>query len=177
MKGLTHLYYGDGKGKTTAALGLALRAAGFGKSIVIVQFLKHWKTGELKALAQIPNIRIIRNEPFSGEGKFLHEMNEEEKALLKIRHDESFQKALLLQRDGLCDMLILDEVVEAYQHGVLDFKAFEELLENKPDDLELVLTGHLPDAWILEKADYLTEMIKRKHPYDSGIAARAGIEY
>jgi len=174
-KGLTHIYYGDGKGKTTAALGLAARASGCGKSVVIVQFLKDWKCGELESLALLPKVTVFRGK--SSGGVFLRDMSNEDKAATKAIHDENFIKALELQKNGQCDLLVLDEAIDAYRLGVLDPKLFEGLVANKPATLELVITGHNPDARLLELADYVTEMVKHKHPFDIGVSARRGIEF
>lgn len=175
MYGLIHIYFGDGKGKTTAALGLALRASGCGKSVVIVQFLKDWKCGELGSLALLPGITVFRGK--SPGAVFIHEMSGEEKLATKTIHDENLKKALDMQERGQCDLLILDEAIDAYNLGVLDAEIFEGLLANKPEQLELVITGHNPGSQLLERADYATEMIKRKHPYDKGVTARQGIEF
>lgn len=174
-KGLTHIYYGDGKGKTTAALGLALRANGCGKSVVIVQFLKDWQCGELGPLAALPGITVMRGK--ASGGTFIHEMSDEEKLATKAIHDDNLKKALDMQKGGQCDMLVLDEAVDAYNLGVLDTELFEGLLRSKPEPLELVITGHDPEPQLLEFADYVTEMVKRKHPYDAGTSARRGVEY
>jgi len=174
-RGFTHFYYGDGKGKTTAALGLAIRAAGCGKNVVIVQFLKDWKCGEISSLTLIPNVTVFRGK--SSGGDFFHEMNETEKAATKIIHDDNLHKSLDLHKNGQCDLLILDEAVDAYRLGALDTVLFEELLDNKPESLELVVTGHDTLDLLLERADYVTEMVKHKHPYDNGITARRGIEF
>ena len=170
-----HIYYGDGKGKTTAALGLALRAAGYGKNVVIVQFLKSRICGEHNSLPQLPNITIICGKPAGG--KFVRDMNDEEKRETKASHDKSLIAALELVEGGLCDLLVLDEAIDAQKLGVLDAGIIEGLIHNKPASLELVITGHSADEKLLECADYATEMIKRKHPYDRGINARHGIEY
>ena len=174
-KGLTHIYYGDGKGKTTAALGLALRASGCGKSVVIVQFLKNWNCGELDSLALLPGVVVLRGK--AGGSSFLPGMSDEEKVATKAIHDENLKKAIVLQGEGRCDLMILDEAVEAYSLGLLDAVLFETLLHNKPEPLELVITGHSADARLLRYADYVTEMVKRRHPYDSGVKARRGIEF
>ena len=173
--GLTHIYYGDGKGKSTAAFGLALRAAGTGLNVVIVQFLKDWNCGEIKSFELLPNITVFRAK-LSGNS-FYHEMNDGEKEVLKTMHNENLIKALGLHENGKCDVLILDEVIDAYNIGALDAGLFDALLKNKPEALELVITGHNPNPRILEYADYITEMVKRKHPYDKGITARKGIEF
>ena len=173
--GLVHIYFGDGKGKTTAALGLALRAAGCGKNVVVVQFLKNWKCGEHSSISQLSNITLLRGIPASG--KFIHEMSEDEMRETKVSQDECLKKALKLVESGQCDMLVLDEVVDAHKLEVLDDEMFRSLVSNKPDALELVITGHNPDAFLLEHADYITEMLKHKHPYDEGVSARRGVEF
>ena len=174
-RGLIHFYYGDGKGKTTAALGLAIRAAGCGNSVVIVQFLKDWKCGELSSLGFLPDVTVFRGK--SSGGVFFHELSDVEKVATKTIHDANLNKALDLQKNGRCDLLVLDEAVDAYQLGALDSALFEGLINNKPEALELVVTGHSPDTRVLDRADYVTEMVKRKHPYDKGVAARKGIEF
>jgi len=174
-RGLIHVYYGDGKGKTTAALGLAIRAAGCGKNVIIVQFLKNWKCGEHNTLSNIPNVTVLRGK--TAKGKFIHEMNEEEKQETKTAQDECIKSAIALVEEGKCDVLILDEVIDAQRLGVIDPEILEEIIYNKPDIIELVITGHNPETRLLEYADYVTEMVKRKHPYDEGIKARQGIEF
>jgi len=174
-KGLIHFYYGNGKGKTTAALGLALRAAGCGKKVIIIQFLKDWKCGELDSLSYLPNVTVFRGK--SSGSAFVRDMSDEEKAVTKATHDENLSKALELQKKGQCDMLVLDEAADAYAQGVLDPGLFVGLLDNKPETLELVITGHSADERLIGRADYVTEMVKHKHPYDMGVTARRGIEF
>jgi len=174
-KGLIHLYYGDGKGKTTAALGLAIRAAGCGKNVVIVEFIKNWSSGEHNSLSQISNIQVFRGKATGS--KFIHEMSDEEKLDTKASQDECLQKAIDLVEAGQCELLILDEAIDAHRLGVLDAAIIEKLIYNKPDFLELVITGHNPEERLLKYADYITEMVKLKHPYDEGISARKGIEF
>ena len=174
-KGLIHIYFGDGKGKTTAALGLAMRAAGCGKKVVIVQFLKNWTCGEHNSFPKLDNVILIQGKPASG--KFIHEMNDEEKQKTKVSQDESLHKAIDLIGNGQCNILILDEAIDAYMLGVLDASLLEDLIYNKPSLLELIITGHNPDEKLLKHADYVTEMKKHKHPYDEGVSARQGIEF
>lgn len=173
-KGLTHFYYGYGKGKTTAALGLALRASGSGKKVVIVQFLKNMNSGELSQFEKVDNVVILRGQACNS---FIINMTEEEKAQTRKIHEDNFNKALSFIENGQCDMLILDEVIDAYQCELLDNAKFEDFVKNKPEELELVITGHKPEEWLVEYADYVTEMSKVKHPFDSGIKARKGIEF
>ncbi|SHH94305.1 cob(I)alamin adenosyltransferase [Sporobacter termitidis DSM 10068] len=173
-KGLIHVYYGYGKGKTTAALGLALRAAGCGLKVVIVQFLKDSNTGELNALKLLPNVTVLRG---TAARAFTRDMTPEQLAETRKIQNANFEKALELVGSGECGLLILDEALDAYQLGLLDKAAFLDLVCRKPDSLELVITGHRPDEEILGRADYVTEMVKVRHPYDSGISARRGIEF
>lgn len=173
-KGLTHVYYGFGKGKTTAALGLALRASGWGMQVVIVQFLKSTPCGELFSLALLPNITIMRGK--AGKG-FVGNMDENMRKATKEIHDANLCQAVDLVEKGQCHLLILDEALDAYQLGLLDEEIFAHLLYNKPQTLELAITGHNPIDWVIEEADYVTEMTKVKHPYDAGIKARKGIEF
>ena len=173
--GLIHIYYGDGKGKTTAALGLALRAAGCGKNVVIVEFIKNWSSGEHSSLSQLSNIQVFRGK--AAGSKFIHEMTTEEKQETKASQDESLKNAIELVEAGQCDLLILDEAIDARKLGVLDAVILEDLIYDKPVFLELVITGHDPDERLLNHADYVTEMKKHKHPYDEGVSARKGIEF
>ena len=174
-QGLTHVYYGGGKGKTTAALGLGLRAWGAGLQVVLVQFLKDFPTGELKALEALNSFTVLRGK---AAGKlFSKDMGEEEKRSTKAIHDANLEQALSLIQDGKCDLLILDEVLDACKLGLLEEAPFKALICDKPQGLELVITGHTPLNWVLEHADYATEMVKRKHPYDKGVPARKGIEF
>jgi len=174
-KGLIHVYYGDGKGKTTAALGLALRAAGSGKKVVIAQFIKGWKCGEQNLIPSLPNIQLLCAKPVGN--KYIKDMNYEEQNQTLILQNECLIKALELVEKGLCDILILDEIIDTHQLEMIDDKLFNKAIYEKPETLELVLTGHKPDDKLLKTADYVTEMIKHKHPYDEGVNARKGIEF
>ena len=170
---MIHIYCGDGKGKTTAALGLSLRAAGSGMKVVIIQFLKNHKTSELNLLKTIPNITILRGK----EGKtFSFSMTEEEKEKSKQIHSENLQAGITQIKSGNCDMLVLDEAIGAYNLDLIDRQLLQSLIEQKPEHLELVLTGRNPEQWMIDCADYVSEIKKVKHPFDKGIKARIGIE-
>lgn len=173
-QGLIHVYYGYGKGKTTAALGLAIRASGSGKKVVIVQFLKESNTSELNSLKLLPNITVLRG---TAAKVFVSKMTPEQLAETREIQNANLLKALDIVRSGGCDMLILDEALDAYQLGLLDGDQFLDFIEHKPEALELVITGHKPDNTIIGWADYVTEMTKIKHPYDRGIKGRKGIEF
>lgn len=172
--GLVHLYYGDGKGKTTAALGLALRALGCGRQVVLVQFLKNTPCGELTALKRHDNITVLRGK---AGAHFTFTMTEEERRQTKAIHKDNFVQAMARVQSGKCDLLILDEVTDALQADLLDESLLREAVLKKPDELELVITGHQAVDWLVQAADYVTEMKKHKHPFDRGVPAREGVEF
>lgn len=172
-KGLIHVYCGDGKGKTTAAIGLAVRAAGSGMKVVILQFLKGRMVSELNSLKLIPGITILRNEEDLG---FFNAMSVEDKEKAMSYHNENLKKVFQMVEDRECDLVILDEICAAYRLGMVDKEIINQLIINKREDLELVLTGREPDELFLEYADYVSEIKKIKHPYDKKINARVGIE-
>lgn len=172
-RGLIHLYCGDGKGKTTAALGLTIRASGAGFRVVFVQFLKSYDTGELSVLDRLPNVTVLRGK----EGNaFSFAMTDWEKEKNRIFQTENLTKATELATSGNCDMLVLDEAAGAYNRDLIDRSILEDFVRNKPEGLELVMTGRNPAQWMLDCADYVSEIRKVKHPYDKGIPARSGIE-
>lgn len=172
-RGLVHIYCGDGKGKTTAALGLAVRASGRGLRVLLVQFLKSADTGELNVLQNLPGFKIIRGK--DGQ-KFSFAMSAEERAETRLIHNANLQAALDEVKTGNCDLLILDEAIGALNRDMLDREKLIRFIKDKPAGLELVLTGRNPDPELLELADYVSEMKKVKHPFDQGIGARDGIE-
>lgn len=173
-KGLIHIYAGDGKGKTTAAIGLSVRAAGCGKKVLFAQFLKGSETGELTALTLIHNIKIIRNSENYG---FFHTLSAQDKAVVTDENNSNLYYAIEMAQNNLVDVIALDEVLDAIAMGAIDTAAFTKFVLTKPETVELVLTGRKPSAEIAQIADYYTEMVKNKHPYDKGIPARKGIEY
>jgi cob(I)alamin adenosyltransferase len=169
-----HVYYGDGKGKTIAALGLALRACGQGLRVTVLPFFKSAFSGEFTALDKLPYVNVLRVQ---GNGKFLPAMTQEEKECMRKEHDRLLMEAAVIAMRGECDLLVLDEALVAVSLCMADESILAGLLNNKPQGLEIVITGHQPVGWIMDSADYITEMIKHKHPYDIGTAARKGIEY
>lgn len=173
MFGLIHIYCGDGKGKTTAAVGLAVRCAGRGNKVLLVQFLKSRDSGELYSLAKLPDIEVMRGKESK---KFTFQMNEEEKHALLIEHNKMFEQVLAKIRNGGYSLLILDEVIGALNAKVFEMPKLIEFLRHKPENLEVVLTGRNPAPELVEIADYVSEMRKVKHPMDKGIMAREGIE-
>ena len=173
MFGLIHIYCGDGKGKTTAAVGLAVRCAGRGNKVLLVQFLKSRDSGELYSLAKLPDIEVMRGKESK---KFTFQMNEEEKHALLIEHNKMFEQVLTKIKNGGYSLLILDEVIGALNAKVFEMPKLIEFLRHKPENLEVVLTGRNPASELVEIADYVSEMRKVKHPMDKGIMAREGIE-
>ncbi len=168
-KGLVHLYYGEGKGKTTAAMGLALRALGHGKRVVIVQFLKDGASGEIGALRSL-GAKILAGAP---DTKFVFRMDAEEKDRTRAWNDALLEEAA---RED-CDLLVLDELCAARQYGLADRTLAQKAVLERPAGREVVITGRTPEEWMLDAADYVTQMRCEKHPYAAGITARKGIEY
>jgi len=171
VKGLVHIYTGDGKGKTTAAVGLAVRAAGDGLRVLFVQFLKGQATGELGPLRAL-GMDIVRSP---GVKKFIPDMTMQERDECRVAQQACLRAAI----DGAAryDLVILDEAIGAAETGMIDIDALEELVKHKPAPLELVLTGRGAPQRLIELADYVSEIKAVKHPYDKGIGARKGIEY
>lgn len=176
-KGLIHLYTGEGKGKTTAAVGLAVRAAGAGKRVLFMQFMKGRDTGELHAMDKIPGIEILRSEKDFG---FYFRMTDAQKEELTRIHNGLLTRALERTSDGRADVIVLDEVTYPVNWKLLDEALLRRLLsrtDDKPYFPEIVCTGRDPQEWLAACADYVTRMECVKHPFDRGIGAREGIEY
>ena len=166
---MIQVYTGDGKGKTTAAFGLALRARGQGLRVEIFQFLKKEASGEVKAAREL-GIGVYQY----GSGSWLIDRapTEEEKRLAA----RGLEEAAAAARNG-CQVVILDEVSHAVNLGVLPFPALLGFIEELPAGVELVLTGRAMPEELIARADLVTEMKEVKHPYQKGIKARRGIEY
>ena len=170
--GKIHIYCGDGKGKTTAALGLALRAAGRGRQVLISRFLKTDDSGEVPVLRSIPGIQLMPCRKTFG---FTFQMSREEKEEAGRYYTEQFREACRLAADA--DLLSLDEILGVCNGGLVDKKLVNRFLKERPERLEVVLTGRNPWEEIFDAADYITEMRAVRHPYEKGIGAREGIEY
>lgn len=166
---MKHLYWGDGKGKTTAAMGMALRALAAGQKVVIVQFLKSSVSGEIEELVKLGAV-IYRGK--SGHS-FVSDMTDSEKAETKALQTENLKKAL----SEKADLLILDEACAAWNYDMVDRELLREAVENTADTREIILTGRAPAEWMRTAADYETEMRCHKHPYINGVMARKGVEF
>lgn len=171
---MIQIYCGDGKGKTTAALGLLLRAAGAGMRVHFVQFLKGGVSSELFSLERLQDVTIRRCDRNYG---FTFRMGDIEKAQITECHNALLAEVQEVLVQGSADMVILDEFFTAYNSRLLDTVQAEQLVRTFPASVELVLTGRNPTAQFLELADYVSEIHAVKHPYTKGITARKGIEY
>lgn len=166
------IYTGDGKGKTTAALGLALRASGHGIKVMIIQFMKGWKFyGELEAVKNIPNITIVQ----TGRPDYVHRGAETEEDFAEAR--KGLALAAECMASACCGLLILDEVNVAVDFGLISFEDVANLIKKRPEHMELVLTGRNADERLFPCADLISEMREIKHPYSQGLHARQGVEY
>lgn len=166
------MYYGDGKGKTTCSIGLAIRAAGSGMKVLFVQFMKGRDTSELRILEELKQIQIIRNQKDLG---FLNTMTEEQKKELRKMHEDTLQQVQEILDQGNCDLLVLDELLSAYAYDLIDRKRVLQILDERK--AEIVVTGVDRMEEILQRADYVTQLKMEKHPYTKGIMARRGIEF
>ncbi len=189
MNSLVHIYCGDGKGKTTAAMGLAIRAAGSGAAVVIARFLKNDDSGEVGVLKTIPGIHLLACERRFG---FTWTMSPEEKKEAGEYYTGLFKRAWELacglvrrqgeeQREngasGVRALLVLDEIMAAVNGGFVAEQLVTGALDHRPEGLEVALTGRSPSEGFIFRADYVTEMRAVKHPYEKGVGARKGVEY
>lgn len=171
--GLIHIYFGNGKGKTTTGMGLVTRAAGYGYKVLLYQFMKNNRTSERRILEKVENITIVNGLE---QEKFSFQMTEEEKKERLRYYNEQFCKVTELAVSGDYDVLFLDETIYTVSAGLLDESLVLDFLKKKPDKLEVILTGNTPSDAMLEAADYVSEIRKIKHPFDQGQGSRMGIE-
>jgi cob(I)alamin adenosyltransferase len=173
-KGLIQVYTGDGKGKTTAALGQGLRSCGRGLKVCMVQFLKGGDTGELHSVEKLnPLFEIFR---FEKERGFFWTLSEQEKHELKEDIDQGFDFIKKVVMNKECDILIIDELLGVLGNRLLEVSEVVELLKIKPDNMEIIITGRNAPKEIIEVADLVTEMKEIKHYFRIGVSAREGIE-
>ena len=171
-RGLVEIFTGNGKGKTTAALGVALRALGHNLRVHIIYFMKgSFPYSEQQALAQLPNISFSS----FGQDYFVDPANVKPEEKEEAR--KGLEKAREVIHSGNYDLVILDEINVAVGWKLLEVDEVLELIKNKPKNVELILTGRYADPTLIDSADLVTEMVNIKHPYDRGIEARGGIDY
>ena len=171
---MIHVYHGDGKGKTTAAMGLALRMLAAGRRVVVVQFLKDGESGEVRLLAEHFGVPVFAGKT---SDKFTWSMTSEELAATRELHDGNLASALAELEGAQEGLLVLDEALDALSKGLVDEALVDRALDMSARGVEVALTGRAPSRKIVEKADYITEMRCEKHPYAQGIGAREGVEY
>ncbi|MCI8341718.1 MAG: cob(I)yrinic acid a,c-diamide adenosyltransferase [Firmicutes bacterium] len=167
---LIHIYFGDGKGKTSTAVGMAVRAAGNGKSVVFAQFMKSGSSGEIEGLKNFGNITVLCSEKDFG---FFKNMSSDSLEEARQVFGGILEKSAKAAEEG--GFLILDEITHAINYGLVEEEKLKNILDMK--HFEIVLTGRNPKEFMLEKADYISEIKKIKHPYDRGICARKGVEF
>lgn len=172
-KGYVQIYTGDGKGKTTAALGLGLRATGRGFKVLMIQFLKGAFSGEHESVKRLDGFTIL---PIGGIDKFTWQLNEQETKELKDNIQANFAKIIEELDKASLDILILDEVMAAISCGFIEVEQICEIIDNKPEGMEIILTGRNAPKELTDRADLITEMKPIKHYMNSGVMARNGIE-
>ena len=170
-KGKIHIYTGAGKGKTTAAIGLGIRAAGANNKILMIQFMKGRRYSELNTLEKIPNFEFIQY----GRDEFVSKENPEKIDINLAR--EGFEYARKVMLSNKYDMLILDELNVAVDFNLIPVEKIIKLIIEKPEKMELILTGRYANPEFVKIADVVTEMLEIKHPYQNGVIARKGIDF
>jgi len=178
-KGLVHIYTGNGKGKTTAAIGLGVRAFGGGLKVCLYQFLKGEgvSCGEAKATARLGSrfkiVPLSQPHPYFQPPAERKRVREGLKKLIQAALKD-IKKTMASKR---YDLIILDELITAIRDGFIDLGSVLELIKSKPKDTEIVLTGRGAPRGLIKRADYVSEMRNIKHPYEKGIKARRGVEF
>ena len=170
-RGLVHIYCGDGKGKTTASIGLSLRAAGAGLRVLYVQFFKDGSSSEFRLLEQA-GVTFLRPAKKFG---FYRTLTPQQREEARAFYTETCRNAAALA--GAFELMEQEEARSACRTGVVPEEEVLAFLQSRPERLEVVLTGRDPSQALFDAADYVTEMCKRKHPFDRGIPARRGIEF
>lgn len=173
--GLIHIYTGEGKGKTTAAIGLAVRAAGNGMKVLFVQFLKGGEeSGELKIFKGLQeNIEVIR---FDQRHPIFFKKGDTKEGLINAAK-EALRLIDERIKSGKYDLVVLDEINNLIVQGWADVNELTDIIRKRPEGVEIVLTGRGASEELIDMADYVTEMSAVKHPFKKGIKARKGIEY
>ena len=171
---MIHIYYGDGKGKTTAAVGLAVRAIGSKMRVMFVQFLKTEFSGERNVLSTMDNVTLAACPQ---QLKFTYDMTPAEKQQAAALFRGIFERSAASALSERYDMIVLDEIFDAISEGLLNEADVYEFITNAPNNIEIVMTGHKPSKRFIDEADYVTEMRKEKHPFDKGLTGRIGIEF
>jgi cob(I)alamin adenosyltransferase len=173
-KGLVQVYTGDGKGKTTACAGLALRMAGSGGRVLYAFMQKGIMSSEVKLLETMKGIDVFRVCTMT---KFSHLQNEAEKAEYRRQHTEGLEKIINLCQSGNYDMVVVDEAIGAISEKAIEMERIMDLINSRPEKCEIVLSGRKAPDELIKAADYVSDIRAVKHPFENGIQARRGIEY
>lgn len=170
-KGLVHVYTGDGKGKTTAAIGLGIRAVGAGLRVHMIQFMKGRRYSEIDALEKIPGFTVIQ----FGRDEFVSKKKPEQIDIDLAQKGLAYAREVLQKNEY--DVVILDEINVAVDYRLLSLTDVLDLINMKPDAMELILTGRYAKPEIVQQADLVSEMLEIKHPYQKGVPCRKGIDW
>ncbi len=173
-KGYIQIYTGDGKGKTTASIGLAVRSVGAGMHVLISQFVKAIDTAELNILKNVDNITLKR---YATSKKFSWDMDDDEKMQLTEEMKKQLHDTNECAQSGEYDLIVFDELLGAYHGGYITKNELLNLVANKPENCEYIITGRGAPDWLVEKADLVSSIEPVKHYMDAGIMARKGIEF
>lgn len=172
---MIQLYLGYGKGKTCAAVGSVIRMAGYNKKIIFAQFLKGRDSGEVKILRQIDGVMVIRNERDYG---FYKTLGQDERERISREHNSNLNKIVQLMSKDKYAMVVLEEIGDAMELGCADYNIVKQIADiAKEKGVELIMTGHKENEYLIGMADYYSNINKVKHPYDHGVISREGIEY
>lgn len=173
-QGLVIVYTGNGKGKTTASVGLAVRAAGYKRKVLFLQFIKEWFTGEKETLQLLePYVTFVQ----MGQGFVGIWGDRKERGVHENAAAEAFAFAQDKVKSGEYEVIILDEINVAIQEGLIKVEDVLEMIDEKPEELDIVLTGRGAPEQLIERADLVTEMKEIKHPFQKGILAKRSIDY
>lgn len=170
-KGYIHVYTGSGKGKTTAAIGLGIRATGDGLRVLMVQFMKGRRYSELDALEHVKNFTVVQ----FGRDEFVSKQKPEQVDIDLAQ--KGFAAAKEAIQKGKFDVVILDELNVAVDYGLITLEDVLHLLDEKPETLELILTGRCASPEVIKRADVVSEILEIKHPYQKGVLSRKGIDW
>ena len=169
--GLIHVYTGNGKGKTTAAIGLGIRALGNGLKVLMIQFMKGRRYSELDALEQVKDFTVVQ----FGRDEFVSKKNPEKIDIDLAQKGISYAREVL--QKNLFDVVILDEINVAVDFQLIALDDVLNLLKLKPKTMELILTGRYAPPELIKRADVVSEVLEIKHPYQKGIQSRKGIDW
>lgn len=177
---MIHLYSGEGKGKTSIAVGMSVRFAGAGGRVIFAQFMKGNESSELNILRQLDNVKVLKVEKEFG---FYNKMTEQDKSEITGLHNEILGEIAetieQIKEKNACPQLliVLDEITYPCRWKLIDEAAFKDLLKDLPECVEVVMTGRDPHDYMIESSDYWSDVEMKRHPFEKGIAARKGVEF